>query len=264
LQPAFALRIVHRFQSIVGFDRATALASGALTALIPLALLSGTVVSWLGGSSIEDRIIERYDLTGRGADAVRDIFSPVGGSSTSINVIGIFLLALAVLSFTRAVQRLFEQTWDLEPLSVRNTANGLRWVVALFAYVFASGLVHALIGRGELELAAALAVMPLSAAFLIWSGWVLSGKRIEPRALRPFGLVAAVLLAAYSVGAAVYVPHLFSSYAGRYGVIGAVFAIISTLLCIMFVLVASAAIGREVSDELSRIEAEEAPRASRP
>ena len=37
----------------------------------------------------------------------------------------------------------------------------------------------------------------------------------------PFAVIAAVLLAVYSVGANVYLPHLFSTYATRYGVIGA-------------------------------------------
>jgi membrane protein len=32
---------------------------------------------------------------------------------------------VAVLSVTRGVQRLVEQTWELQPLSVRNTFNGL-------------------------------------------------------------------------------------------------------------------------------------------
>ena len=35
---------------------------------------------------------------------------------------------VAVLSFSRAAQRLFEQTWELKPLSVRNTVNGLLWI----------------------------------------------------------------------------------------------------------------------------------------
>ena len=72
--------------------------------------------------------------------------------------------------------------------------------------------------------------------------------------------MGAVALAVYSTGAAVYVPHLFSSYATRYGVIGAVFAMISALFCVMVVLVASATLGREVSDELSRIRKGERPR----
>ena len=75
----------------------------------------------------------------------------------------------------------------------------------------------------------------------------------------PFGILGAGLLAAYSVGAAVYVPHLFNSYATRYGVIGAVFAMISALFCVMVVLVASAVAGREVRDELDRIARGEMP-----
>ena len=67
------------------------------------------------------------------------------------------------------------------------------------------------------------------------------------------------MFAAYSVGAAVYVPHLFSTYATRYGVIGAVLAMISVLFSIMVVLVVSAAAGREVHDELARIRRGERP-----
>ena len=95
--------------------------------------------------------------------------------------------------------------------------------------------------------------------FLIWSGWVLSGKRIARKDLVPFGILGAALLAVYSVGATVYVPHLFSTYATRYGVIGAVFAMISALFCIMVVVVGSAAAGREVHDELERIRRGERP-----
>jgi uncharacterized BrkB/YihY/UPF0761 family membrane protein len=72
-------------------------------------------------------------------------------------------------------------------------------------------------------------------------------------------VIAAILSTVYSVGATVYVPHLFSSYATRYGVIGAVFAMISTLFCVMVILVGSAALGRELSDELARVRRGERP-----
>ena len=166
---------------------------------------------------------------------------------------------VAVLSFTRAMQRLFEQAWELKPLSVRNTLNGLKWAAGLMAYVVVGGWIHGLIGDGKLELVASLVIAPISVVFLIWSGWVLSAQRIAWRDLLPFGLVGAVLLAIYSIGATVYVPHLFSTYATRYGVIGAVFAMISTLFCVMIVLVGAAALGREVHDELGRIRRGEQP-----
>jgi uncharacterized BrkB/YihY/UPF0761 family membrane protein len=258
-RPAFALRVVNRFQRVAGFDRAVALASSALTALIPLAVLSGAVLTRLGAKDVAERIIERYDLSGGGAEAVRDVFSPAGGTSTSVSITGALLLMVAVLSFTRAVQRLFEQTWELAPLSVRNTVNGLRWAGALAVFLLVSGWIHAEIGHGRLELAASLVVLPPTAVFLIWSGSILSAGRIDWRDLLPFGVIASILTTIYSIGATVYVPHLFSSYASRYGVIGAVFAMISTLFCVTVILVGAAALGREVTDELARVRRGERP-----
>jgi uncharacterized BrkB/YihY/UPF0761 family membrane protein len=259
LRPEFALRVLNRFQKLVGFDRSIALASSALTATIPLTILTSAASSHLGGKDTATRIIDRYGLTGGGAEAVTDVFSPPAGTSTSLGIVGFLLLVVAVLSFTRAVQRLFEQTWELKPLSVRNTPNGLLWAGGLTVYLALSGFIHAVFGRSSLELTATLVVMPLSAAFLIWSGRILSGKRLAYRDLVPFGAVAAILIAVYSVGAVVYVPHLFSTYATRYGVIGAVFAMISALFCMMLMIVGSSAIGREVHDELDRIRRGERP-----
>jgi uncharacterized BrkB/YihY/UPF0761 family membrane protein len=259
LRPEFLLRVVNRFQKVAGFDRAVALASAALTATIPLTIVTSTVASELGGKGTADRIIDRYELTGGGAEAVRDIFAPPVGTSTTIGIAGLLFLMVAVLSFSRAVQRLFEQTWELSPLSVRNTFNGLIWIGGLALYLAVSGLIHAVLGDGRLELGAALLGAPLTAAFLVWSARVLSAKRIERRDLYPFGIFGAVLLAACSVAATVYVPHLFSSYATRYGVIGAVFAMISALFIAMVVVVGSAAAGREIHDELGRIRRGERP-----
>jgi membrane protein len=259
LRPEFVLRVVNRFQKLAGFDRSIALASGALTAVIPLAIVAGALSSELGGKATADRVIDRYELTGGGAEAVRDVFQPPAGASTSVGLLGVLFLMIAVLSYTRAVQRLFEQTWELSPLSVRNTVNGLLWIGGLVLYLAISGAAHALLGQGRLELVAALVGAPLSAVFLHWSGRVLSAGRIASRDLIPFAVLGAALFAVYSVGAAVYVPHLFNSYATRYGVIGAVFAMISALFCVMFVLVVSAAAGREVRDELDRIARGERP-----
>jgi uncharacterized BrkB/YihY/UPF0761 family membrane protein len=258
LRPQFVLRVVNRFQKIVGFDRAVALASSALTAIIPLAIVASSLSTSLGGKDTADRIIDRYGLEGSGAEAVRDIFSP-SGASTSLGVLGTVFFLVALLSFTRAVQRLFEQTWELKPLSVRNSLNGLLWICGLTLYAGVGGLLHAWLGKSDLDVVPALLLSPLAFVFLIWSGRVLTAKRLAIRRLVPFGIIGAALLAVYSVGAGVYVPHLFNTYTTRYGVIGAVFAIISALFCMMVVVVGSAALGREVDDELARIRRGERP-----
>src|SRR5512132_4006092 len=167
LRPEFVLRVVNRFQKVAGFDRAIALASSALTATIPLAIIASAVSTHLGGTG------------------------------TSLGIIGFFFLAVAVLSFTRAVQRLFEQTWELTPLSVRNTFNGLLWIAGLTAYLGIAGSLRAALGHSRLELTATLVDVPLSAVFLGWSGWILSAKRIPRDALLPFAVVGSVVLAVY-------------------------------------------------------------------
>jgi len=262
LRPEFVLRVVSRFQKLAGFDRAIALASGALTATIPLTIVTSTVASHLGGKETAERIIDRYELTGGGAEAVESVFAPPAGVNTSLGILGFLFLMVAVLSFSRGVQRLFEQSWELEPMSVRNTFNGVLWVGGLALYLGVSGLIHDELGRSRLELSAALLSTPLTVVFLVWSGRALSAKRLEREQLMPFGILGAVLLALYSVGATVYVPHLFSSYATRYGVIGAVFAMISALFILMVILVVSAAAGREIRDELDRIRRGEKPAAN--
>ncbi len=206
LRPEFVLRVVSRFQKVAGFDRSIALASSALTATIPLTIVASSLSSQLGGRETAERVIDRYELTGGGAEAVTDVFSPPSGTSTSIGILGALFVLIAVLSFTRAVQRLFELTWELEPLSVRNTVNGLVWIGGLSVWIFVSGAIHAALGVGRLELVATLVIVPLSVVFLVWSGRMLSAKRLSRDDLLPFAVIGSGLFAAYSVGATVYVP----------------------------------------------------------
>ncbi len=259
LRPAFVLRVLNRFQRVAGFDRAIALASSTLTALIPLVILAGAILPTVDANDVARRIIARYGLTGGGAQAVHDVLSPAGGTSASISVVGAFLLLIAVLSFSRGVQRLFEQTWELKPLSVRNTINDLLWIGGLVAYLAFSWGIHSLVDNSKVQVAANVIVLPASALFLAWSGRVLGGRRIPWRSLVPFSVLGSVMVAVCLTLGAVYVPHLFNTYASRYGVIGAVLAMISALFVLMVVIVASAAVGREVSEELDRIRRGERP-----
>lgn len=259
LRPAFVLRVINRFQQIAGFDRAIALASSAFTALIPLAILAGAVLPHVDATQTAHKIIVRYGLNGGGAQAVKDVLAPASGTNTDVSLLGLFLLVIATLSFSRGAQRLFEQTWELKPLSVRNTLNDLIWIVGLVCYLSVSWWIHDLIDVGRVQVPSNLVVLPVTAAFLAWSGRVLSARRIPVRNLAPFALLGSILMAACFVGAAVYVPHLFSVYASRYGVIGAVLAMISALFAVMLVLVGSAATGREISEELGRIRRGERP-----
>jgi hypothetical protein len=154
---------------------------------------------------------------------------------------------------------MFEQAWDLKPLSVRNTVNDVTWIVGLFVYFGLSWWVHRLLDHGRVQIVANAAMVPASVVFFVWSGWILSARRLGWRQLVPFGILVSVLVAICLTCGAIYLPRLFSSYASRYGVIGAVLAMISALFILMVVIVTGTAAGREMSDELDRIKRGERP-----
>jgi membrane protein len=253
LRPGFLLRCAQRFAAIEGIDRAIALASSAFTALIPLSVLVGAVLPWVGREDTADDLVERLELSGAGAEAVRKAFEPAGGTETSIGIAGAVLLVITVLAFTRAIQRLVERTWELPPLSVRNTRGGLLWIVGLIVFGTIGGVIATVFGGPVLGLAGLAIALVEGVVFLIWSGWILSAKRVPWRRLVPFAVAAAVALGVYGSVSDLWLPDLFDSYTQRYGVIGATFALISWLFGAMVVLVVASAVGREISDELDRI-----------
>ena len=256
LRPDFILRCLRRFQALEGFDRAIALASSAFTATIPLTILIGSI---LPSRDAADSVIDRYGLSSDGAQAVRDAFAPAQGSDAGLGVFSAFLLLFAVLSFARAVQRLIERAFELKPLSLRNTRNAALWIAGLVAFGLAEGLLAFVFENGILNVLGLAANGVLAVAFLVWTGRLLSANRVSDRDLLPMAILVSLGLVAYGVVSDVWVPRMFDSYASRYGVIGATFAIISALFGAMFIVVVMTAVGREVADEWERVRRGERP-----
>jgi membrane protein len=250
LRPDFVLRCLRRFQQLEGFDRAIALASLAFSALIPLSIVLGGAIS---DKSAGQRIVDRFGLEGNGAQAVIDLFARGEDLKSGFSLFSFFFLIVAVLSFSRALQRLFERTWDLSPLSVRNTLNGLKWIGGLIVYVALTGFVRTEFDSGVLEVLTSVGLGIAGVAFVLWSGMLLTNRRVTTRQLLPGAILIAVAATVVGIGGDIYVPRLFNSYAARYGSLGAVFALISWLFVGAVALVGATAVGREVWAEMESI-----------
>jgi membrane protein len=255
LRPDFVLRCLRRFQAIEGFDRAIALSSLFFTAIVPLGIVLSGVVSGDVGS----RLVERFELEGKGATAVSDLFDRGDELTSSFSIFSAFLLLVALLSLSRAIQRLFERTWELPPLSVRNTLNGVIWVLGLVVYVLVASVLRVEVDGGLLEIVSGAALLVAGLGFVLWSGVLLTGRRVSTRELLPAAILIVVLGGILGIAGDIYVPRLFNSYASRYGAVGAVFALISWLFVLMVALVSATAVGREVSSELDSIRRGERP-----
>jgi membrane protein len=256
LRPDFVLRCLRRFQAVEGFDRAIALASLFFSAIIPLGIVMSGVLS---DHDVGAQLVERFELEGKGARAVSDLFDTTDDLASGFSIFSAFLLLVTILSFSRAVQRLFERTWELPPLSVRNTKNGVIWVAGLVVYSTVAGFARSQADDGILQIVWGVLLVAAGLAFVLWTGVLLTNRRVSTHELLPAAILIVALAAILGVAGDIYVPRLFNSYADRYGAVGAVFALISWLFVLMVALVSATAVGREVSGELDSIRKGERP-----
>src|SRR3954465_11610514 len=119
----FATDCVERFFAVQGLDRAMALAAQAFTTLLPLLVVYGAVVPAPNGADFADRVVDKLELKGAAATSVHQAFASSSETVGSVTTIGVVLLVISALSFTRGLQRLFEGAYGLERRGVRGSLS---------------------------------------------------------------------------------------------------------------------------------------------
>ena len=239
-------RLVDRILELNPIERSLALGSKLFTAVVPAAILVSAVLS--SPDALPNRLIDGLDLTGTGAAAVRELFEvPSGPAGATVSVVGVLVLVYSLVSFARALQRLYEDAWHLPALRT-GVAWGIVWLVAFAVYFSLTTPVSRLLHSHGLTVSAFL-VSIISGAVL-WSVTpaILLGRRVSLRALRRGGVTTAILLTPFNIGTRIYIPHNMTTNITRYGLVGATFTILSWLFAFSLVLVVSAAAGAVLSE----------------
>jgi membrane protein len=217
-------------------DRSLALGGQAFGALIPLLLVLQAAQP--GSRSVASDLIERFELEDDAAEAVRETFAATSDEPT-ITGLSVLVLLVSVLSFTRRLQRLYEDTWELDQRGFRGTGWGLAWI-AFFA-LYAS--LHPLLDE-VLEGLAGL-VISLGGALLLglMTPYLLLGRRMPWRRLLPQAVLTATGITGLGVWSAIYMPRAIESSASAYGAIGVAFSMLTWLWGLGFVFVIAAVYG---------------------
>jgi membrane protein len=124
---------IERFLAVQGVDRAMAIGAQAYTALFPLLIVYISISPLKSGRSMSQMLIDRLELDGSAADSVRQAFAPVGTVQSGVTVLSVALLLFSGLSFTRGLQRLYEGSFSLPTLGVKNTKWGVLWLLTVTA-----------------------------------------------------------------------------------------------------------------------------------
>lgn len=238
---------LRRFLEIEGTLQATVLAAQAFTSLVPFMVVAAALGP--GEDDIGDRIVDRFDLSGSSARSVRQLFNDAGQVESAVTWVSIAILILSALSFTRALQRMYQRSYGAPPRGWTHGWRGLAWLPGLGVWLLVSSPLRegvSDVGGPALALAVSTA---LGFALWLWTPYILIGE-LGWRHLLPGAAVSAVLGALLSAASAIYVPVFMEWSADRYGLIGVAFSFQSWLLAAAFVIVVGAVIGAVASERL--------------
>jgi membrane protein len=242
--PGALLRPLQRFVDIEGAQLATVLAAQAFTSLIPFFVVSSAIGT--GDEDFDDRVVERFDLSGDAARDVETLFADAGDVESTVTWVGVVILVLSALSFTRALQRTFQRAYGIERSG--EIWRGLLWLALAAGWITLLAPV-----RDELKDGAGIFVtvcVLTASGTVLWlmTPWLLLGGALDIRTLLPGAAVSGFAGTLLSVASAIYMPILLDWSAERYGLIGIAFGLQSWLLALAFVIVVAAVIGAIVTE----------------
>lgn len=240
-------------------ERSVALSSMAFTALIPMGVVVGSLSPATDGNGVASMIVRSFELDGQTRALVEGLFAPPDEVRSTVSVVGLVLVTVSALAFTRGLQRVYERSWRLPRLGVRGTPAGLAWLaaVALFVGVFAE-LRMTLIDAAGPVLATGVA---LSFSTVIWlvTPYTLLSRRVGWRPLLPTTILSALSMSTLGIGSTIYMPEAIANSAARYGEIGVTISLVSWLVAVGFVVVCCAAVGAVLAEQLGLTIRREAP-----
>jgi membrane protein len=248
------------FIGLQGFDRAVALAGQAFTALIPLLIVYSAVRSDASGRDFADELIRAFELKGAAAANVRQAFAPSSEVESSISAFGALILVFSALSFTRALQRLYQLAWNQPSLGMRAAKWGLIWLAIVVITVTVR---PPLLGAAHGVARVVLSIVVSGVVWLI-TPYILLGRRVPWRRLGPMAAMTGIGMTALGFASAIWMPHSVAVSAGQFGTIGIAFALLSWLVGYGMVLVITAAGGSAIDARLREYRARQTARAPHP
>lgn len=248
---AFVRACLQRLVELEFVDRSVALASLTFTALIPLGVVVGSAVPGIQRKSFAASIVDRFDLDDRTANIVEQAFAPPANVHTSLSVLGVLLLIVSALSFTRGLQRAYETAWRLPRLGVRATPSGLMWLVGIIAFLSIFGGLRSAIVDLSRPVISVIVALVCSAVVWMYTPWILLSRRVPWRALVPTAALTATCMTCLSIGGIIYMPRSISSSAASYGTIGVAISLVSWFVGAGFILVGCAAVGAVLGEDSS-------------
>jgi membrane protein len=237
-----------RFVQVQGIDRAMAIAAQGYSAFLPIMIVYASVLPRSDNKSFADLLVDRFELRGAAAASVTQAFAPAGEVQSSVTALGLILLLVSTLSFTRGLQRLYELAFGLRTLGMRNTPRAIYWLAFVAVYFAVRPVVTAPF-HGSLRVGVTIG---LGVALWLITPYLLLGRRVRWLRLLPGAVLTAIGMTGVAIWSVIFMPHQLASSAAQFGVIGIGFAMLTWFVAVAAVIVVTTTGGATIADRWIR------------
>ena len=244
-------RLVNEFIRIELIDRCMLIAAQGLLALIPMLVVLAAFFPEITGEAVRSF----SDAAGLGSGGDSRIQGQVDEDQVraQTGLVGIAITLFSATSFARAVQRMYEKVWEQRHIGgVSGTRRCFLWLIGWLVTLQLVGGLRSLLGAvdGMVGVGARLGVQMLALS-LLWlvTSWVLLFGRVAWRRLALGALLTGCIGVLYNRASGAFMPAYVDANADQFGTLGIILAISTWLIGFAGIMVASALVGRVVSED---------------
>lgn len=198
-------------------------------------------------------VIDGMSLSGRPAEAVRELFSAPRKVLSTTSAFSVLVLALFGVAFAGSVQNGYERIWEVAAGPWHAVWRQVVWLAALTGYLFAEAQSGAVLREGLTQSALRITLTVfLGLLFFWWGQHFLLGERVGWWVLLPGALATVVGLVGLRWFSFLVFSPLIVDNAVTYGAVGTVLIVQSWLIGVGFVVFGGSLLGRHVHDAWER------------
>ncbi len=244
-------RLLNEVIRIEFIDRCMLIAAQGLLALIPMLVVLAAFLPDVTAAGIQS-FSQAAGLGDRGEGQVTAQVSP-DQVRAQTGLIGLAIVVFSATSFARAIQRMYERIWELSHIGgVGGARRCFLWLIGWLMTLQLVGSLRVLMGGvdGLIADGFRIVIQALMLSALWWvTSWVLLFGRVPWHKLALGAVLTGAFGLLYNRGSTLVMPAYVNANADQFGTLGVILAVSTWLIGFAAVMVASALVGRVVSED---------------
>jgi membrane protein len=245
LDQTAAGHLQRRIAEIDLMRQALIFAALGLMLVIPLLISLAALLPLGSPDGIAAAFAHRLGLSESATKDLQQLFPSPQTVRGSVTWLGVGVSLISAFAWPAALQNGYELAWGLPSLGWRDRWRPLVWLLSFFAVIAASVASAALSSSnsGWVGVVLALVGFPVVVGWAWWGQYLLLGGRVSWRLLLPGAIAITIGLFGLRLYGMVFLSYSITRNYQKYGALGVVLMVLSTLIGFSVVMIGGAVVG---------------------